>query len=1814
VFPLRIRFAESVAPLERIGKPLAGGVRLDPAVVGTWQWLDDRTLEFKPAADWPVGRRFRLGLSKQGLLAADVRLKTYHSDFRSAPFTADLTDAKLHQDPLDPAVKKLVATVAFSHPVDPSSLAGAIHLQPGKGLGYRDPSQTKVALKVEKNGLHVHIHSPALTVPLETTPITLTLDKNIVSRHDAVQLEQPAARTIAVPGRYQLAFTGIQTRYVTNPRGEPQQVLTLESSFPVTDEMIARHVRAWLLPEKEAGWNMGTISEADLKQAIALALIPSAEPLNTQHSFTLKVPVQRQLVVKIDGQVEAVGGYRLKQPVTALLQTGHYPKIVKLLGDGALLSLHGEKRVGFMAQGVAGVKVEIARLLPGQLHQLIDQNYGRFAQPSVYNDDFDRLVERETFLREFTSVAPDRPIYDVIDLEPYLQNDGGRLGLFVLRIMPYDPNNPRRTYSDYVQGPASGDRRFILMTDLGIISKRTADGSREVFVQSLRQGQPVAQATVAVIGRNGLAVAEARTDSSGHARFGTLDQLVREKTPIMVVAGLGRDLSFLPIGHDEHAIDFSRFDIGGAANPTSPNQVSASLFTDRGLYRPGETAHIGFILRSADWQRSLAGMPVEIEITDPRGRAVFNERRSCTDSGLDALDFTVDAHAATGSYALSIYLVKENRRQAFIDSILFTVREFEPDRMKVDLRLAESPAKGWLLPEQVKPMVTARHLFGADAADRRVTAKMELMPSFPTFARYPEHRFHLEGLLKEGVNEALAETRTLTGGKAELQPNLHRFSAAAYRLRLTARVHEAKGGRNVAASEEALVASIPYLVGVRCLDPLEYVAKGAKRTCQWLAVGQDLAPTAVNQLSLSLVEYRTVSVLVKQESGAYAYESRRKEMVRSSQPLPISPAGVETDLPTDEPGDFAYELRDNQGTLLNKIAWSVAGTANLSRSLERNAELQIKLDKASYSPGEAIRISLRAPYTGSGLITIERDRVYAHTWFTTETTSSMQTITVPEGLEGNGYVNVQFLRDPNSSEIFMSPLSSGVVPFKVSLAARTLPLTMESPDTIEPGRDLRIDLVSGEAAKAVVFAVDEGILQVARYRTPDPLGSFFAKRSLDVQTSQILSLILPEFSRLLMAAAPGGGGEEAIGSHLNPFKRKRQGPVAYWSGVVDLPAGSSRFQYTVPEGFNGRLRIMAVAVTPQRIGVTTRSTEVRGPWVLTPNVPAFVAPGDTFTLSLGAFSNLNTTSTVRLSLKSAPGCTIQGEAVKTLEIAPGQEKVAEFELLATEHLGSTELVFAAASPEGQGQITETLSVRPATPHRVDLRAGTFAEAAFSLQRRRNLLSEHARVSLGVARSPLVWMQGLHAYLEHYPYECTEQLLSKAMPALVASHPAQSGRPESAPIAQAFALLRQRQNESGGFGQWAGNLVVHPDISVYAADFLIEADERGFAVPHDLREHSLGFLRQVADGAAEGLAELRTKARAIYLLTRSGQVTTAPLMATIEQLEQHYPKIWRTDLSAAYLGASKLMLKQTQAGGALLAGVPWATLQSSAPPVDFGLYDDALSHDAELLTLLSRHFPDNLARIPDTLLPEVGKRISTDQYHSFSAALMIRAFSAYAQSIPHHGNRLSAELGLPDSSTRPLLLEPINELPLNWEKVILRQEQAGLPVFYQLTEAGFDRSPPLEKQSRGIEITREYIDDQGTTIQQMRLGEEYTVRLRLRATDRESLSEIAIVDLLAAGLEPVMPPPADPSAEGIEEPELAETAIASSTGWQPSFVNVRDDRVVLHGSLSRNAITYDYRVRATTAGTFHLPAPYAEGMYDRTLQGRGDVGRLTIGAP
>ena len=702
---LQVRFAESVAPLAAIGKPVTEGITLKPAVAGAWRWSDDRTLLFVPEKDWPVDAHYTLDLAKKQLLADGVLLSQYSSQFSTQPFRATLAQNELYQDPSNPTLKQLVATFHFSHPVDEDNLRKRVSVTLGKGLAYRDaqlPNRPEITFDDLK--LNAYVRSAALATPLESTPVSAKLDEGIKARDGGNASNAPLVAEVTVPGRYRLTFTGAEVSFVDNERGEPEPVLMFSSSSAVADDTIAGKVQAWLLPAKAEDdtrpYTSNDIDDAMLARStkVSLTHVPSVEPLNTLHAFKFKAPAGRALYVRVPANLEAIGGYLAKNPTASLISMPAYPRTLQFLSDGALLSLNGEKRLGFMARGVPGAHVEIARLLPNQLQHLVDQSSGSFARPNFGNEYFDRMVERQSLDIALSSNDPAKTVYDNVDLSHYLTANGGRRGIFVLKLSPQD--DPAERTFEYERNSTS-DLRFIVVTDLGIIAKRSSDGSHDVFVQSIGNGSPVADAQVDIMGRNGLPVASGRTDAEGHAHFAKLDELRREKTPLMYVVTRGNDQSFLPIARQSQQLDFSRFDVGGLEEDGAINRLSAYMFTDRGLYRPGETAHLGMIVRSGDWKGALQGLPVELQITDPRGLEVIRQPLKLSTSGFETFDFPSSEVAPAGEYTATLQLIGQKNTRTDLGSVSFKVRDFEPDRMKVSLSLHDTPVLGWIPPDQV---------------------------------------------------------------------------------------------------------------------------------------------------------------------------------------------------------------------------------------------------------------------------------------------------------------------------------------------------------------------------------------------------------------------------------------------------------------------------------------------------------------------------------------------------------------------------------------------------------------------------------------------------------------------------------------------------------------------------------------------------------------------------------------------------------------------------------------------------------------------------------------------------------------------------------------------------------------------------------------------------------------------------------------------------------------------------------------------------------------------------------------------------------
>lgn len=1851
-----LNFSGSVAPLESAGKVIdaaKSGVSIKPAINGEWRWQDDHTLSFTPAADWPLGKTYTVQFAKRGFTAPQLRLDQYSIEFPSPVFAAVIEANEFYQDPVVAADKKVVTTLRFTHPVDAESLEKRISVKLFEKITDTREEEVSPApaftLTYDKLRLHAYLHTSSLTVLPKGGRVAIDVKDGVHAAVGSNPTPDLLSGTVAVPGLYSLVVNDLEPTIARDERDVPSQALVLQTSHSVTEPEITGHVRAWLLPtehpdpkmqQQQVGnrrrafqWSKEQVTPEVLAKAEALALdyVPNERDHVELHSFGFNAKPGRQFYVQVDKGLKSFGGYLMADAVGRVLTAPEYPKEVHISSQGALLALSGPKKIVYVTRDVPAVRVQVGRLLPDQLQHLITQSNGTLSQPefSRYGFDDTNITERFTDVVRLPELAPGAANYQTLDLGRYLDKPGAsRQGVFLLRIEAWDPERNRALYSE--EGGTTVDTRMVVVTDLGMVAKRSVDGTQDVFVQSIATGEPVRGATVQIMARNGQAVLTETSDGDGHVRFADTRNYREEREPVLYLARRDGDSAFLPIRSQVNDLDLSRFDVGGVSNRAEQAALTAYLFSDRGIYRPGDEIRAASIVKTLDWRKLAEGLPLRVVITDPRGQVVKRELMRFGSAGFEEIRYQTRAAGAVGNYVISLFLVRQDRGDAMIGTLDVKVQEFLPDRLRMTTHFSKEQAAGWVTPEELKAEITLENLFGTPAANRRVRGTMRLSPAAIAFESLRDWQFRDPQAAKEGFTENLTETTTSNEGKATFDLNLQRFARATYRVNLNVEGYEADGGRGVSGEAAQLVSSLPFLVGWKADGRLDFITRGSARNISFIAVDPKLARTAAPGLILKRLERRYISVLLKQDNGVFKYESRLKESQLDERPLTLPGGNATLAVDSGTPGDFSYLVTDAAGQVYARIDYTIAGAANLSRSMEKNAELQIVLDRPDYAPGSTIRMQIQAPYTGTGLITIERDHVYAWRWFRTTTNSSVQEIQVPQGLEGNGYVSVSFVRDPSSDEIYASPLSFGVRPFSIALDARRNAVTLRSPAQVKPGENLAISYRTERPARVALFAVDEGILQVAHYRTPDPLSHFFRKRSLDVSTRQILDLILPGF-RESMLSAPGGDEGALLGANLNPFKRKTDAPVAWWAGIVDAGTDERTLQWKVPDYFNGRLRIMAVAVSDSAIGAAERSAVVRGDFVLSPNTPVTAAPGDEFEVSVGVANNIESSgadASVEVSLTGSPQLQVLGTNRQTLKIGALRESSARFRVKALDALGSGSLQFRAALGTRSAQQTATVSVRPAVAYMTTLQAGSFRGNA-RVTVSRNLYPQFRTLDASVSSVPLALAHGLTSYLDHYPYSCTEQIVSQAMPAIVLSRRPEFGELKARQDATLTTLideLRSRQNPDGSFRYWAGGVESHEFVSVYTLHVLLEASDDGLPVPGDLLTSGRQFLLAMARRDGDNIDDERVSAYALYLLARQGTVVANEAAALQRRLQERYAREWPTDIAAAYLASAYRLMQQQSLADRAIANVAFGKSSSGSR------WHGPMSNDGALLYLLSKHFPQRLPRLPATVLDDLVKRVQGQEYNSLSAATTILALDAYATaSTANGGQKLGIEATSADKKQQALPLPaglfPKVAFPAGTQSLGFSSE-GDLRAFYLVNESGFDRTPPTQALAQSLEITREFVGADGKPVASVKLGDEVTVRVKFRAIGRPLIDDTVLVDLLPGGFDLVIPstPPVDQpflSASTGPRPDaddragrgrspgcLCQWLVTRPQGF-PDFADLREDRVVIYGRATDGIQEYSYRIKATNAGSYIVPGAFGTSMYDSTVRARSVSGRMTV---
>ncbi|MBV1911385.1 MAG: hypothetical protein KUG78_18985, partial [Kangiellaceae bacterium] len=809
-------------------------------------------------------------------------------------------------------------------------------------------------------------------------------------------------------------------------------------------------------------------------------------------------------------------------------------------------------------------------------------------------------------------------------------------------------------------------------------------------------------------------------------------------------------------------------------------------------------------------------------------------------------------------------------------------------------------------------------------------------------------------------------------------------------------------------------------------------------------------------------------------------------------------------------------------------------------------------------------------------------------------------------IEGTGYINVSFLRDASSDEIFTAPLSYAVKPFSIDKSKRNIEISLDSQSVVRPGKPMDIVFSTSKASKIVIFAVDEGILQVANYATPNPLSHFMKKRSLGVETFQILDLLLPDFETIKRLSATGGGAEQlnrALAKNINPFSRKTDKPAVFWSGIYDAETHESKVSFDVPDTFAGELRIMAVAVSENAVGATRTSSIVRGPFVISPNLLTHAAPGDEFIVTVGVANIIEGSgkaAPVELVATVSEHLEIVGPSLVKLAIDEGGEKSHSFKVKANTKLGAALINFSVSHKQEQTSRSASLSIRPATNYFTSLTSGVRKDDAMQLPIERQLYTDLATQTLAVSKSPLVIVDGLHSYLETYPHGCTEQVVSKVFPLVgLMSHPAYS--PHLKDVKAQFSVvidkLRERQNSDGGFSFWPGASRSAGYPSIYAMHFLLDASEKGFPVPRSMLRRGQDFLETRASQKSRNLTSARDRANAIYLLTRMGVVTTNYLVDLEDDInrknasEDRTAIDWQQDILSTYMAATYKMLQKDQEAERLLLKFDFDGEHQQTND-----FRSKLAIDAQYLYLLAKHFDLQAKAFDLKKIHQLTDKVFKGEYNTISAAYSILALGAYSELVLSHDSKESITVNaLKQKVEQALAVEFIpfatSTYPVGSEQLQVSGEG---PLYYLNRQSGFNSNVSANVVRDGIEVYRSFVDEEGNEVTEIEQGKELTVKLKIRALNQTRLSNIAVIDLLPGGFE-----------------VIRSSLDRSIIRWHSDYIDVREDRVVFYGSFDKHVKEISYKVKVTTAGDFIVPPTYAESMYNQSIRAISKSSRFSV---
>lgn len=1721
-------------------------VSFEPHIPGRFRWNGPDELVFSPSKPLLPATSYKAKINDAVLEHSkfDKVSDAGNVQFYTAPL--QLSDAQvtwvLQEEGSRVALPQI--NLAFNYPLKPEALKDKLHITV-------EGNPVDFTLQTISTGNIMLVRLPSFKGEDKDYEMNVSLDKGVVPEGGNNKTNEVLKTSLVIPSPYVLNINTVEAEH-----DGTEGTVHIGTSQQLTNENITSYIRF------EPAVKFTTEFTDD-------GIILHSNGFDVEKSYTLNI--NRGLRGKVGGL--------LKEDYNSAVGFGTLEADIKFTNSKAIyLSKAGGRNIEVKITNVPKVKLVISKIYENNLLMAQQGYYPKDKEESSEAHYISESDEGSIDDDNTEAVAGDVIFSKEIDTRTLPKSGGGR----ILNISQFEDRLPdlKGIYHVMLRSDKDywiRDSRFISLSDLGLIAKQ-GNGKMYVFANSIKTTQAVNGVTINVYGANNQLLGTGATNAEGVAEVPIIKRDFTGFKPAMIIAKSADDFNYLPLNSTR--VNTSRFETGGKRSNISG--LDAFIYAERDIYRPGEKVNFAVLLRDKMW-KAPGPIPVKVKFLLPNGKELKSFRLSLNDQGGAEGSIPISYAAITGSYVLELY----SSNDVLLSTKNFMIEEFVPDRIKVTTKLD----KAFLQPNYSTTLsINAVNFFGPPAANRKYETEIQVKQKQFTSSQFKDYNFSLANQTSFSDKE-VKEGNTDAAGNAAISfsaPALYSNSGLLQANFYTTVFDET--GRPVSRNASIDIVTQDVFHGIKD-DGFSYYPLNQAVRFQMISLNKDGNPVpATARVDVIKHEYKTVL----SKSGSYfRYESQQQDKIMASGEVVLGKGTVYTYVPHSG-GDYEVRVyRPGANAYVAKTFYSYGNWGNDNSSFEVNSEghVDIELNKESFQSGETAKVLFKTPFSGRMLVTTETDHVLSYQYVDVANRTASLDIKLGSENVPNVYVTATLIKPHEISDIPLT-VAHGFQNIKVEERSRKIPVAIMAQKTSRSHTHQHISVKAIPGSYVTLAAVDNGVLQVSDFKTPDPYGFYYQKKALEVSAFDIYPLLFPELKARL--SSTGGDGDLKLDKRVNPMPAKRVKILSYWSGLVKASNGTADFDIEIPQ-FSGQVRLMAVAYKDNQFGSSESTINVADPLVLSAALPRFLSPGDTVQVPVVMTNTTAKAANATASIAVNGPIRIVNSASQTIIINANSEAKAMFQFVADTRIGVGKInVQVNALGEKFSDETE-ISVRP--PSTLQKLSGSGAIAGGQSERisipQSDFIPSSSSYQLVVSRSPVAQLTGLLKDLVQYPYGCTEQTISAAFPQLyygdlVDAMGLGKGNKESANanILEAIRKIKMRQLYNGGVTLWDDEVTESWWTTVYAAHFLLEAKRAGFDVDNSLLETMLSYINN----------KLKTRLTVNYYYNRNQVKRIAPkevayglyVLALANRPQVSAMNYYKSNTPLLALDSKYLLSAAYAVSGdkhSFASLLPSAFSGEESVQETGGSFYSALRDEAIALNALVDVDPGN-AQIP-VMAKHVSDRLRTERYlNTQERAFAFLALGKISRAVAK--SNVSAEIRVNGKTIATVDAKDWkgNSATLKSNTIDIVTKGNGR-LYYSWEAEGISTTGAYKEEDSYLKVRRTFYDRFGNVLPgtNFKQNDLVIIGVSLEKAFSGEVDNIVITDLLPAGFE-------------IENPRTKEIPgmdwIKNSS--EPTAVDVRDDRIHFFVNAHNLRQTYYYAVRAVSTGKYKMGPVSADAMY------------------